>query len=351
MACNVMSPRLQRFFLNRFYRAPHDLDSSAQFSSSEAVATSVFRHEPVLPKEIIEFLRPAEGKTMLDGTLGGGGHSGLMLKAGARVIGTDRDPVALAHTREKLASYGDRFVALEGNFSEAAAALSTIGVTRLDGILLDLGVSSHQLDTPERGFSFQREGPLDMRMGSTGVTAADLVNTAPASELARIFRQYGDEPRAIQFAARIVRAREKKPFTTTLELAELIAAGRQGPRHPATRVFQALRIAVNDEIGSLERALPELAALLVPGGRMAIITFHSLEDRIVKHFFRRHSVVEIDDPTWPAPKPNPERLFELLTSRSITASPEELASNPRSRSARLRVVEKLPVQPFNPSRV
>ena len=219
--------------------------------------------------------------------------------------------------------------------------MASLGVTQLDGILLDLGVSSHQLDTPERGFSFQREGPLDMRMGHSGQTAADLVNTAPASELARIFRQYGDEPRAIQFAARIVRAREKKPFTTTTELAELIAAGRQGPRHPATRVFQALRIAVNDEIGSLERSLPELSALLAPCGRLAIITFHSLEDRIVKHFFRRHSVVEIDDPTWPAPRPNPERIFDLLTPRSLTASPEELASNPRSRSARLRVVEKL----------
>jgi len=145
---------------------------------------------------------------------------------------------------------------------------------------------------------------------------------------------------AIQFAARIVRAREKKAFETTAELAELIAAGRQGPRHPATRVFQALRIAVNDEIGSLERALPAFASLLAPGGRVAVITFHSLEDRIVKHFFRRHSVAEIDDPTWPAPKPNPERLFDALTPRSLTASPAELASNPRSRSARLRVVER-----------
>lgn len=303
--------------------------------------TSSFRHEPVLASEIVDFLRPAPGMTILDGTLGGGGHSGLLLKAGARVIGTDRDPSALAHTREHLAPYGDRFTALEGNFAEAPAALASLGITQLDGILLDLGVSSHQLDTPERGFSFQREGPLDMRMGHSGQTAADLVNTAPASELARIFRQYGDEPRAIQFAARIVRAREKKPFTTTTELAELIAAGRQGPRHPATRVFQALRIAVNDEIGSLERSLPELSALLAPRGRLAIITFHSLEDRIVKHFFRRHSVAEIDDPTWPAPRPNPERIFDLLTPRSLTASPEELASNPRSRSARLRVVEKL----------
>jgi 16S rRNA (cytosine1402-N4)-methyltransferase len=217
-----------------------------------------------------------------------------------------------------------------------------LGVGHVDGILLDLGVSSHQLDTAERGFSFQREGPLDMRMGQSGMTAADLVNTAPVVELARIFREYGDESRAIQFAARIARARDKKPITSTLELAELIAAGRQGPRHPATRVFQALRIAVNDEIGSLERALPAFASLLAPGGRMAVITFHSLEDRIVKHYFRRHAVAEIDDPTWPAPRPNPERLFDALTPRSVTASPAELSSNPRSRSARLRVVERRP---------
>ena len=301
---------------------------------------SSFHHDPVLAAEVVEFLRPSSGMTVLDGTLGGGGHSALLLRAGARVIGTDRDPEALAHVGSQFSGYGDRFTAMEGNFAEAHALLARLGVTQLDGILLDLGVSSHQLDTAERGFSFQREGPLDMRMGRSGETAADLVNTAPAGELARIFRQYGDEPRAIQFAARIVRAREKTPFTTTKELADLIAAGRQGPRHPATRVFQALRIAVNDEIGGLERALPELTALLAPGGRMAIITFHSLEDRIVKHFYRRHSVAEIDDPTWAAPRPNPERIFDLLTPRSLTASAEELDSNPRSRSARLRVVEK-----------
>jgi 16S rRNA (cytosine1402-N4)-methyltransferase len=177
-------------------------------------------------------------------------------------------------------------------------------------------------------------------MGATGMTAADLVNRESAAELAHIFRLYGDEPRAMQFAARILRAREKKPLETTTELAELIAQGRHGPRHPATRVFQALRIAVNDEMGSLERALPALASLLRPGGRMAIMTFHSLEDRMVKHFFRRYSVAEIDDPTWPAARPNPERIFDMVTPRSVTASPEELTNNPRSRSARLRVVER-----------
>ena len=264
----------------------------------------------------------------------------MLLKGGARVIAFDRDPEALAHARSQLAPHGKAFTAIEGNYASAPQSLAAMGISSVDGILLDLGVSSHQLDTAERGFSFQREGPLDMRMGKRGPTAADLVNTLPASELSRIFREYGDEPRAIQFAARIIRAREKKPIETTAELAELIAAGRSGPRHPATRVFQALRIAVNDEIGSLERALPSFASLLAPGGRLAVITFHSLEDRIVKHFFRRHSVAEIDDPTWPAPRPNPERLFDAVTPRSVTASPTELASNPRSRSARLRVVER-----------
>lgn len=324
---------------NRFFRAHHDLGTPA-FSLSPITMSTSFHHESVLAGEVVEFLRPASGRTIIDGTLGGGGHSGLLLKGGARVIAFDRDPEALAHARELLSPHGEAFRAIEGNYAEAAAALAAMGISSVDGILLDLGVSSHQLDTAERGFSFQREGPLDMRMGKGGPTAAELVNTLPAAELARIFREYGDEPRAIQFAARIVRAREKMPLETTAELAALIAAGRSGPRHPATRVFQALRIAVNDEIGSLERALPAFASLLAPGGRLAVITFHSLEDRIVKHFFRRHSVAEVDDPTWPAPRPNPERLFNAVTPRSVTASPAELAVNPRSRSARLRVVER-----------
>ena len=300
-----------------------------------------FHHESVLSAEVLDFLRPAMGRTIVDATLGGGGHSSLLLHGGARVVGFDRDPDALHYSRKKLTSYGDLFTAVEGNFAESPRILATLGIEKLDGILLDLGVSSHQLDTAERGFSFQRQGPLDMRMAKSGLTAADMVNTLEASELARIFREYGDEPRAIQFAARIVRARQHGAISSTRQLAELIAAGRSGPRHPATRVFQALRIAVNDEIGSLERALPSFGNLLAPGGRMAVITFHSLEDRIVKHFFRRHSLVEIDDPTWPSARPNPDLLFDTLTPRSITASPVELERNPRSRSARLRVVERL----------
>ena len=325
---------------NRFHRAHHDLASPTNARTPQTMPLS-FHHEPVLSAEVIDFLRPAPGRTFVDGTLGGGGHSSLLLQGGARVVGFDRDPDALQHSRTKLMSYGDLFTAVEGNFAEAASILNTLGIQKLDGILLDLGVSSHQLDTAERGFSFQRQGPLDMRMAKSGMTAADMVNTLEASELARIFREYGDEPRAIQFAARIVRARQHGGITTTGQLAELIAAGRSGPRHPATRVFQALRIAVNDEIGSLERALPAFANLLSQDGRMAIITFHSLEDRIVKHFFRRHSLVEIDDPTWPSARPNPDLLFDTLTPRSITASTVELERNPRSRSARMRVVKRV----------
>jgi 16S rRNA (cytosine1402-N4)-methyltransferase len=322
---------------NRFLRAHHDLATLTLASPS--MGTS-FHHEPVLASEVIDFLRPAPGRTIIDGTLGGGGHSSLLLKGGARVIAFDRDPEALAAARARLTGFGESFTAHEGNFADAAELLTAGGIGGVDGILVDLGVSSHQLDTASRGFSFQREGPLDMRMGAAGASAADIVNSASSQELARIFREYGDEPRAIQYAARIVRAREKKPLETTSELAALIAGGRAGPRHPATRVFQALRIAVNDEIGSLERALPSFVSLLAPGGRLAVITFHSLEDRVVKQFFRRHSMAEIDNPTWPAPRPNPERTLDLVTPRSVTASPSELSSNARSRSARLRVAER-----------
>lgn len=332
-----------------FYRAHTDLAALSGpgfsgFPNNPCLTMSVdFRHVPVLADEVTGFLRPAPGRTIMDGTLGGGGHSSLLLGGGARVIGFDRDPEALAHCTGLLSGHGALFSAVRANFSEAAERLTSMGIASLDGILLDLGVSSRQLDTPERGFSFLREGPLDMRMSAgEGLTAEDLVNTAPAEELARIFRLYGEEPRAMQYAARIVAARSRSPITSTLQLAGLIAGRRTAPRHPATRVFQALRIAVNDEIGALERALPALSSLLSPGGRLAVITFHSLEDRIVKQFLRRHSAPEIDDPTWPAARPNPERIFTLLTTRSVTASPAELSSNPRSRSARLRVAERLP---------
>ena len=300
-----------------------------------------FSHQPVLAQEVVDFLNPKPGALFFDGTLGGGGHTELLLKAGATVIGCDRDPEALAHVKQRLARYGDRFSCFQSNYAEAPSQLKARGIEKVDGILLDLGVSSHQLDTPERGFSFQREGPLDMRMGSSEQTAADIVNTAELSELVHIFRAYGNEPRAVAIATRIIRERHHHPITTTTQLAALIAAGvRPGPRHPATKVFQALRIAVNEEIASLERSLPLITSLLVPQGRFAIITFHSLEDRIVKQFFKKNAAAEIDDPTWPAPKLNLERLFTLPVPWSVTPREEEVATNPRSRSARLRMAEK-----------
>jgi 16S rRNA (cytosine1402-N4)-methyltransferase len=301
-----------------------------------------FSHTPVLTQETINFLKPASGKIFFDGTLGGGGHAELLLEAGARVVACDRDPAALAHARERLARFGDRFIGFESNYAEAPARLAAMGFSQLDGILLDLGVSSHQLDTSERGFSFQKEGPLDMRMGRSGRTAADIVNTADVTELVKIFRDYGEEPRALTFATRIVRERQNQRITTTSQLASLLAKGLPtGPRHPATRVFQALRIAVNEEIHSLETALPELATMLTPQGRFAVITFHSLEDRIVKHFFKRHAAAEIDDPTWSAPKPNPEQLFNSSLPHSMVPNTAELLNNRRARSARLRMAEKI----------
>jgi 16S rRNA (cytosine1402-N4)-methyltransferase len=281
----------------------------------------------------------------LDGTAGGGGHSRSLLEAGANVIALDQDPEALERCKANLAEFGDRVRFVESNFRNTVQALASIGVTGgLNGALLDIGVSSHQLDEAKRGFSLMREGPLDMRMGPTITeTAADIVNTRSAEELTRIFRLYGEEPNARKIAVAIVARRGSKPFTTTLDLADTIASvsPRSGPRHPATRVFQALRIEVNDELGALRQALTTIPPLLAPGARFAIITFHSLEDRIVKVFFKEHSLEWIDRPEWPRPRRNPNRQFRLVTRHPIIPCDREVDINPRARSAKLRVVEKL----------
>lgn len=305
-------------------------------------------HVPVMPEEVVALLRPAPGMLFLDGTVGGGGHSERLLEAGAEVIGLDQDPDALAEAGTRLARFGTRARLVQSNFREAATALASTGETRgLAGILLDLGVSSHQLDCAARGFALMKDGPLDMRMGATGLTAADLVNTLPVTELAKIFRDYGDEPRAMQVAARIAAVRTEHAFRTTFDLAAAVSSvvPRTSGRHPATRVFQALRIAVNDELGALRDALEALPDLLAPGARFAVITFHSLEDRIVKHFFRARSQEWIDRPEWPEPRRNPDRLFRLLTPHPIDAGIDEVQANPRARSAKLRVVEKLAPAP------
>jgi 16S rRNA (cytosine1402-N4)-methyltransferase len=301
-------------------------------------------HESVLLRETVDALQPVPGAVIVDCTLGGGGHTEALLQAGARVIGLDQDPDAISFASNRLIAFGDQFTPVRSSFSELRARLDELGIEEVDGILLDLGVSSHQLDTPERGFSFQREGPLDMRMDPTSpVTAAALVNTMSAEQLERIFKTYGEEPAARKIAARIVRDRMVAPFETTLQLAQAVESvvPRRGKTHPATRVFQSLRLAVNRELDILPLTLEQATASLRPGGRLAVITFHSLEDRIVKHFLKERATEWLDRPEWPAPRRNPAYVFRLLSNKAIVASEEEERTNPRSRSAKLRAAEKI----------
>ena len=305
-----------------------------------------FIHKPVMMAEVLAALRPLPGGTYADGTLGGAGHAAAVLAASApngRLLACDRDGVALEAATKRLAEFAGRFELRRGNYAELS---EWIAAGSCDGCLLDLGVSSPQLDEAERGFSFQNDGPLDMRMDTRQpVTAATLLNTESAEEIARIFWEYGDERDSRRFARAIVYDRETRPFTTTRQLAELIErlAPRAGKKsHPATRVFQALRIAVNDEIGSLHRGLEGALKILKPGGRLVVITFHSLEDRIVKLFgrekardytFEGEDVPELRQPCVPEVK--------LISRKAIMPSEAELAENPRSRSAQLRVMEKM----------
>lgn len=301
-------------------------------------------HRPVLLGKVIGLLQPAPGKIFVDGTLGGGGHTEAMLEAGARVIGLDQDPEAIAFSRERLAKFGDRFQPAHANFASLGATLDELGIGKIDGVLLDVGTSSRQLESAGRGFSFQKDGPLDMRMNpTTGATAAEWVNRSGVAELERILREFGEEPQARRIAAALVRARAEKPLATTLELAHVVESviPRRGKTHPATRVFQALRIAVNRELESLAEGLAQTTERLASGGRLAAITFHSLEDRIVKNFFKARIAETIDDPTWPAPRPNPLFIFRPLTRKPLLADAAEQSENPRSRSAKLRAVEKI----------
>jgi len=311
-------------------------------------STQTNYHNPVLLDEVLECILPEKGKTIVDGTLGGGGHTEAILRAGARVVGVDQDDQALKFASSRLDEFSASFTPLHGNFADLPRLLTDAGVGKVDGILVDIGVSSWQLDEADRGFSFGKEGPLDMRMDrSEGKTAADLVNTLSEQELRTIFYEYGEERAGSKIARRIVERRQDKPFTTTTELADFIskviprAKGPSGKIHPATRVFQALRIAVNDELGALRRFLDNAGELLNPGGRLIVITFHSLEDRIVKQFFKHASQTHIDRKEWPEPRPNPDFRYKLITRRPVTASAEEIKNNKRSRSAKLRVVEKI----------
>ena len=303
-------------------------------------------HEPVLMEEVLHFLNPGPGKLILDATLGGGGHTERLLQAGARVMGMDQDTEALAFAKQRLRQFGTEFIAIQSNFRHFSEILTEAGVTGLDGLLADVGVSSHQLDDASRGFSFQQEGPLDMRMNqSSGRSAADFVNEESAEELARIFFEYGEEKASRRIARAIVEQRAKRPFVTTLDLANCVASvlPRHGKKHPATRVFQALRIAVNDELGALTTLLQQAPKWLKPGGRIVLIGFHSMEDRLVKQAFQNFSTEWLDKPEWPEPRRNPAYCLRLLTRKPVEATEAELARNPRSRSARLCAAEKLPL--------
>lgn len=312
--------------------------------NSEPAPGCMDYHVPVLADEVVTFLRPAPGILFLDGTLGGGGHTERFLQAGARVIGLDRDTDALAHAGERLAEYSRRLTLRQANYAEAGAVLDELGIEQIGGALIDIGVSSHQLDTASRGFSLMHDGPLDMRMGGDAPrTAADIVNEDAPEELVRILREYGEENSAVRIVSHLVDMRRDRPFRTTGELAAAVSQviPRTGRRHPATRVFQALRIAVNDELGSLQRGLEAIGNRLARGARFGVITFHSLEDRIVKRHFRHRSNEWLDRPEWPEPRRNPDRIFRLLTPHPIDPCPEEVESNPRARSAKLRIVERV----------
>jgi 16S rRNA (cytosine1402-N4)-methyltransferase len=300
-------------------------------------------HRPVLAAEVVEWLAPSRGGFFVDATVGAGGHAAALLEAGPgiRLLGIDRDPGALALAGERLAPFGDRARLVAANFADLDEALT--GSPAPDGILADLGVSSMQIDQAERGFSFRREGPLDMRMGREGRTAADVVATASVEELTRIFREYGEEWMAAKIARGIVAERAVGPITSTRQLARIVANAKSSREKidPATRVFQALRIEVNQELLALSRFLAAAVERLNAHGRLAILSYHSLEDRMVKEAFRRDSGVCSCPPRLPTCVCGARRMLRVLTRRPIVPTEAERQGNPRARSARMRVAEKL----------
>ena len=312
-----------------------------------------FIHEPVLLKEVLQWMDVQPGGVYCDGTLGGGGHSGAMLRESggtATLYGIDRDMMAINAASERLAQFGG-FHALHGNFHDGKKLLQAAGAPLLDGVLLDLGVSSPQLDKGERGFSYHEDAPLDMRMDTTqGITAADLLNTASESEIARIIKDYGEEKWAARIAHIICEHRAKKPMETTFDLVHAVDAAipkavrRKDDGHPARRTFQAIRIAVNDELDPLDRALCDFVDCLKPGGRLLVITFHSLEDRLVKRCFQRLQNPCTCPPKAPICTCGKKPLVKVLAKGAVPPTDEEVERNPRARSAKLRVCQKLEVE-------
>ena len=296
-------------------------------------------HLPVMLAEVLARLAPKPGEIHVDGTFGAGGYTGAVLDTGASVIAIDRDPTAIAAGAGLVAASGGRLRLVEGVFGALDAHVAGLGESTVDGVVLDIGVSSMQLDRAERGFSFRFDGPLDMRMEISGASAADIVNTADVSTLHRIFNAYGEEKRAGQVARAIVEARKTAPFETTRQLVKVIETviwPKAGEIHPATRVFQALRIAVNDELGELVRALAGAERILAPGGRLVVVTFHSLEDRIVKRFFAERSRREAGGSRHAPATVVLEPTFTLPMRGHDEAGEAEIAANPRARSAKLR---------------
>lgn len=292
------------------------------------LSVSSFTHKPVMVNEVLSVLAVKPGGKYIDCTLGSGGHSYAILEVSSPdgvLVGIDRDPRAIEEAKRNLASYGSRFIAIQGNFSNIKDLISNIGINDFDGILFDLGISSIQLDNPERGFSFNQDGPLDMRMDPyIQLTAYQIINSFPADRLEYIFRELGEERLASKIARAIVEYRKKKDISTTGELADLVSSvvKWRGRIHPATRVFMALRIYINNELENLKNALDQAVSLLKPGGRLCVISYHSLEDRIVKRFFR-------------------ESGYKIIGDSVITPTREEILENRRARSAKLRGLEKL----------
>ena len=314
------------------------------------------QHIPVLRDKVLEFLKPKSTGIYVDGTIGLGGHSFAILNASVpkgHIIGIDLDTEALAIAKERLHTFGDRCCLINGNFAEMSVLLAACSIYAVDGILLDLGVSSLQLDTPHRGFSFNHTGPLDMRMGTrhklddnpeVTPTAMQVVNNSPMDILADIFKRYGEERFARRIATRIVEARQQTPITTTTHLAEIVKNAvpqRTSKIHPATRVFQALRIHVNKELENLEVGLDAAISLLKPGGHLCVITFHSLEDRIVKQRFRTCAIACICPPKTPVCICDHEPSLHILTKRPVIPDASAVEHNPRARSAKLRAARKL----------
>ena len=317
--------------------------------SSSAVAGGLARHVPVLARQVIENLKPRDGGVYVDGTFGAGGHTRAILQAAdTRVLGLDRDQSAIAGGFALVEEAAGRLVLVEDRFSDLDAVARDQGHDAVDGILLDLGVSSMQLDEPERGFSFRHDGPLDMRMGGAGPSAADLVNAASGRDLAFIISTLGEERFARPIARAIIKARDEAPITTTRALSDVVGTvlqQRPGEIHPATRTFQALRMFVNDELGELAAGLVAAERVLKPGGRLVVISFHSLEDRIVKTFLAERGATTGGSRHLPEVK-HAAPSFHVLTKRPVIADEAEVAANPRARSAKLRAGERTEAPAF-----